>query len=150
MKIGFASDHRGYSLKRNLIEYFSEQGIDCFDVGAFNEEKSDYPLYAFKLGEKISSKSYNFGVAICASGIGISIAANKVKGVRAAKVDTVYEAKMTRIDNDANVVAFGSSMELIKAIEIVNTFINTEREDSERHDRRVNLISDYEELKDVN
>ncbi len=145
MKIGFASDHRGYLLKRKLIEHFTKEGIDCFDVGAFNEEKSDYPVYAFKLGEKINSKTYDFGVAICGSGIGISIAANKVKGVRAAKVDSSEEAKYARIDNDANVVTFSAETELEKAIELVVTFISTEREDVERHDHRVSLITQYEE-----
>lgn len=145
MKLGFASDHRGYLLKRQLIEYFNKNEIECFDVGAFNEETTDYPLYAFKLGEKVASKAYDFGIAICGSGIGISIAANKVKGIRAAKVSAVEEAKMTRIDNDSNIISFSAATELDEAIEFVLAFINTKREKIERHDRRIALISKYEE-----
>lgn len=145
MKLGFASDHRGYLLKRQLIEYFSKNEIECFDVGAFNEEKTDYPLYAFKLGEKVANRTYDFGIAICGSGIGISIAANKVKAVRAAKVSNVDEAKMTRIDNDSNIISFAASMDLNDAIDLVLAFINTEHEKVERHDRRIALISQYEE-----
>lgn len=149
MKLGFASDHRGYPLKRKLVEYFSKAEMNCFDVGAFNEEKSDYPLYAFKLGEKIASKSYDFGIAICGSGIGISIAANKVKAVRAAKVDSVDDARYARIDNDANVIAFGADTEFEKAVDMIQTFINVEREDIERHARRIAQIAEYEENRDV-
>lgn len=149
MKLGFASDHRGFSLKRKLIEYFNSKDVECFDVGAFNGEKSDYPIYAFKLGEKVANKTYDFGVAICGSGIGISIASNKVKGVRAAKVDSRDDAVLARIDNDANIIAFGAETDLEEAKLWIETFINAEYPEVERHSRRIIQIRDYEEEANV-
>ena len=107
MKIGLASDHRGYKLKQQLIEELVKRNYEVEDYGTDSEESTDYPDYAFKLGENVRDKKVDFGVAICGSGIGISIACNKVKGVRCAKVTTRKEAKVTRNDNNSNIVAFG-------------------------------------------
>ena len=135
MRIGLASDHRGYKLKNQLIDYLAEEGYEIEDCGTFNEESTDYPDYAFKLGESVANKDVDFGVAICGSGIGISIACNKVKGVRCAKVDSIEDVIATRNDNDANIVAFGEKMELSKAKEIVDTFIKTPTSTEEKHIR---------------
>ena len=145
MRIGLASDHRGYKLKNQLIDYLAEEGFEIEDCGTFNEESTDYPDYAFKLGESVANKDVDFGVAICGSGIGISIACNKVKGVRCAKVDSIEDVIATRNDNDANIVAFGEKMELSKAKEIVDTFIKTPTSTEEKHIRRRNKIKSYEE-----
>ena len=145
MKIGFASDHRGYELKGLLKEALIKEGYEIVDYGTDSEESTDYPDYAFKLGEAVANNIVDFGVAICGSGIGISIACNKVKGVRCAKVSEVEEAKYTRNDNNSNIVAFGEKVPFDKALEIVKTFINTPFSDEEKHHRRVNKIINYEE-----
>ena len=109
MKIGIASDHRGYKLKEKLKKELLKRNYEIIDYGTYSEESTDYPDYAFKLGENVRNKNVNFGIAICGSGIGISIACNKVKGIRCAKVVNSAEAKVTRLDNDANIVAFGEN-----------------------------------------
>lgn len=144
MKIGFASDHRGYKLKKQLIDELQEE-YEVIDYGTSSEKSTDYPDYAFLLGENVSNKKVDFGVAICGSGIGISIACNKVLGVRCSKVTTADEAEITRIDNDANIVAFGENTTFLDALNIVKTFISTEHLQSEKHDRRINKIKEYEE-----
>ena len=146
MKIGFASDHRGLKLKEELIAYFKDS-YEITDYGTNSEESTDYPDYAFKLGESVVNNEVDFGVAICGSGIGISIACNKVKGIRCAKVSNSEEAKYTRNDNDSNIVAFGEKTSLEEAIEIVKTFINTPFSNLEKHSRRINKITMYEEGK---
>ena len=125
MKIGFASDHRGYNLKKLLKQALLNEGYEVIDYGTDSEESTDYPDYAFKLGESVINNNVDFGVAICGSGIGISIACNKVKGVRCAKVSEVEEAKYTRNDNNSNIVAFGEKVPFDKALDIVKTFIKT-------------------------
>ena len=145
MRIGFASDHRGYDLKNKLIKYLEEEGYEIEDCGTFDKESTDYPDYAFKLGNLVINKDVDFGVAICGSGIGISIACNKVKGVRCAKVDSVEDVIATRNDNDANIVAFGEKMPFEKAKEILITFFNTDASMEEKHKRRRNKIKEYEE-----
>ena len=145
MKIGFASDHRGYKLKKELINELKKENYEIIDYGTDSEKSTDYPDYAFKLGENVAKKNVDFGVAICGSGIGISIACNKVKGIRCAKVSNKEEAEVTRIDNDSNIVAFGEKTSFDEAVAIVKTFINTESSDLEKHKRRINKIKEYEE-----
>ena len=145
MKIGLASDHRGYKLKSQLIEELQKRGYDIKDYGTNTEESTDYPDYAFALGNGVVEKEVDLGVAICGSGIGISIACNKVKGIRCAKVDSIKEAVATRVDNDSNIIAFGEKMTFEEAIELVQTFIDTPTSDEEKHVRRRNKIKEYEE-----
>ena len=147
MKIGFASDHRGYELKEKLIENFKNEGYEVINYGTNSTESTDYPDYAFKLGHTIVDKSADFGIAICGSGIGISIACNKVKGIRCAKVDSIEDVIATRNDNDANVIAFGEKTSLEDAKMLVETFINTPFSTEEKHLRRINKIKEYEEGK---
>ena len=144
MKIGFASDHRGLKLKEELINYFKDS-YEIEDYGTNSEESTDYPDYAFKLGESVVRGDVDFGVAICGSGIGISIACNKVKGIRCAKVSNSEEAKYTRNDNNSNIVAMSEKVNPEEALEIVETFIKTDFSDLEKHHRRVNKIIEYEE-----
>lgn len=145
MKIGIASDHRGYELKEQLKEKLKKDSYQIIDYGTNSTVSVDYPDYAFTLGENVVKGNVDYGVAICGSGIGISIACNKVKGIRCAKVSNKEEAKVTRIDNNSNIVAFGEKTSLNEAIEIIKTFVNTEESSLEKHQRRVKKILDYEE-----
>lgn len=144
IKIGIASDHRGYILKEQIIDRLMNQ-YDVTDCGTTSEESVDYPDYAFKLGNLVADKDVDFGIAICGTGIGISIACNKVKGVRCAKVDTKEEAIATRVDNDSNIIAFGEKMPLEKAVELITIFIETKASEEEKHVRRRQKIKEYEE-----
>ena len=143
MKIGIASDHRGYHLKEKIKEAIED--IEIIDFGTNSEESCDYPDYAFKLGEAVAKKEVDYGIAICGSGIGISIACNKVKGIRCAKVSNREDARVTRIDNNSNIVAFKEDVPIDEALNIVYTFINTDFSDEEKHHRRVDKIIKYEE-----
>ena len=145
MKIGLASDHRGYKLKEYLKNILPNYNYEVVDFGTNSEESTDYPDYAFALGEAVVSKQVNYGVAICGSGIGISIACNKVKGVRCAKVSNKEEAQVTRIDNNSNVVAFSEKLTEEEALNVVLSFLATEASTEEKHTRRVNKIIAYEE-----
>lgn len=144
MKIGLASDHRGYKLKE-LLKNVLVNEYEIVDFGTDSEVSTDYPDYAFALGEAVVNKNVDFGVAICGSGIGISIACNKVNGVRCAKVSNKEEAAITRIDNNSNIVAFSEKLTEEEALEVVKTFITTEASIEEKHVRRVNKIISYEE-----
>ena len=144
MKIGIASDHRGYNLKKALINYLIQKRYDVVDYGTDSEESTDYPKYGFALGEKVRDKEIDFGIAICGSGKGISIACNKVKGVRCAKVNNAKEAAITRIDNDANIVAISAGTPKFRAKDIIDAFLKTDFSNIERHINRIKMIDKYE------
>ena len=144
MILGFASDHRGYKLKSELIKFFSDNGYTIVDYGTNNEESCDYPDFAYKLGMGILKNEVDFGIAICGSGIGISIALNKMHGIYCAKVNDEDEAMHTRLDNNTNCIAFSEKMELNKAILCVETFVNTEYSFLEKHNRRIKKVKDIE------
>ena len=145
MKIGIASDHRGYLLKTKIISYLKGKNIEVINYGTDSLESVDYPKYAFILSDAVVKKIVDYGIVICGTGIGISIACNKVKGIRCAKVSSIDEAIHTREDNDANVVAFGETMDEKLVCEIIDEFINTPFSNLEKHIRRINMIKDYEE-----
>ena len=147
ISIGFASDHRGYVLKEKLIDYFknNENIASITDCGTDSETSCDYPDFAFKLGKVIQTNDIDFGIAICGSGIGISIALNKMKGVYCAKVNNALEARYTRLDNNTNVVAFSGDTNFEEAKKIVDTFINTDFSNLERHQKRIDKIKKIEE-----
>lgn len=144
MKIGIASDHRGYNLKMQLIQKLKEK-YEIIDYGTNTTESTDYPDYAYALSKDIINEKINFGIAICGTGIGISIACNKVNGIRCAKVSTKEEVIATRNDNDSNIIAFGEKMTLENAIELIETFINTPCSMEEKHVRRRNKLKKIEE-----
>lgn len=144
MKLGIASDHRGYKLKKELIDELSKLGYEVIDYGTNSEESTDYPDYAFILGENVVQKNVSFGIAICGSGIGISIACNKVKGVRCAKVNSIEDVEATRNDNDSNIIAFSEKVPLELAKELILKFITTPFSTEEKHQRRVSKINMYE------
>ena len=140
MKLAIANDHRGYDLKKYIMKHL--KGVEIIDLGSDNA-KSDYSKQGIKLGEYVVKKKC-YGLAICGSGIGISIACNKVKGVRCAKVNFIKEAVVTRKDNDSNVVAISGEMNEERALRIVEEFLNTEFTNEERHIKRINQIREYE------
>ncbi len=142
MKIGIVSDHRGYELKKKIIKEL--KNIDFIDYGTDSKESVDYPDFAFKLGKAINEKQVDLGIAICGSGIGMSIACNKVKGIRCAKVNTIKDVKVTRKDNNSNVIAFSAEINIKKVKRMIEEFINTPFSKDERHSRRINKISEYE------
>lgn len=143
--IGLASDHRGYKLKQKLTKYLEKIGYTVIDYGTNTTISSDYPVFAFKLGKAIINKEVEKGIAICGSGIGISIACNKVKGIRCAKVNNIKEVKQCRKDNDANIIAISGTMPLIRAKDVVDMFLKTTYEGEERHQRRIDMLDNYEE-----
>ena len=147
MKLGIASDHRGYKLKQEIIQELQKENIEIEDFGTNTTESTDYPDYAFSLGEAIRDKKIDLGIAICGSGIGISIACNKVRGVRCAKVDSVEEVIATRNDNDANIISFGEKTALEDAMKYIKTAITTPSSKEEKHLRRINKIKEYEETR---
>ena len=147
IRIGFASDHRGFELKQKLIDYLKtkEDIVDITDCGTNSQESCDYPDYAYLLGLEIQNKSIDYGIAICGSGIGISIALNKMKGVYCAKVNNAMEAKYTRLDNNTNCVSFSGDTDIQEAKMIVDTFIHTEFSNIERHKNRIDKVKKIEE-----
>ena len=143
MRLGITNDHRGYKLKVELLKKLKKD-YEVIDYGAKGTENVDYPLYAFKLGEALTNKEIDFGIAICGSGIGISIACNKVKGIRAARVISIEDIIETRGDNDANIICLNENMDVDYAYNLIITFITTPFSNLERHTRRINQIKKYE------
>ena len=144
MEIGIANDHHGVQIKQKLTEYLEQKGYTVINYGTDTMETMvDYPDYAFKIGEAINKKEIVFGILICNTGIGMSIAANKVRNVRCAKVNDEYEAEMTRRDNDANVIALSSRLGIEKMKKILDVFLKTKYLNIERYTRRINKINDY-------
>jgi len=141
--IVIGSDHTGIKLKKEIIKYLNKNNIGTIDVTDFeNQDGDDYPDIAYKISKKTLSENL-IGIAICGTGIGISMACNKVIGIRAAVCTDKYMAEMTRKDNDANILCLGSRLDETNVFEIVNAFISTEFQGG-RHARRVNKITEIE------
>lgn len=139
--VALGSDHAGYKLKQELIEHLKERGTEFKDYGCYDGKSCDYPVYAKKVAKAVVSGECDKGILICGTGIGISIAANKVKGIRAALCSDTYSAQLTREHNDANILAMGERV-VGKglALKIADTFLDTEFSNDERHIKRINLI----------
>ena len=145
MKIAIATDHNGVNEKREIIKHLEEKNFEVIDLSQVNTPTDDYPDFAFKVAESVKNNECNFGILLCGTGIGMSIAANKVKGIRCAHVSSVDEAYHTRVDNDANMIAISYKNELENSLNIIDRFIETPFSNEERHIRRINKISKYEE-----
>ncbi len=142
--IAIGSDHGGFHLKAEVMKYLDEKGIAYKDYGTYSEESCDYPIYGEKVARAVASGECEKGIVICGTGIGISISANKIKGIRAALCSDCFSAEMTRRHNDANILAMGERVLGVGlALKIVETFLNTPF-DGGRHARRVALISELE------
>ena len=139
--IAIGSDHGGYDLKEVIVAHLKEQGIAVKDYGCNDKSSCDYPIYGRAVAEAVAKGECEKGIVICTTGIGISITANKVKGIRCALCADTLTAQMTRQHNDANVLAMGGGIVGPNlGISIVDTFLNTGFSEEEKHRRRVSLI----------
>ena len=144
MKIAIGNDHSAVELKHIIMEHLKEKEYEVLNLGTDSEESCDYPVYGEKVGRAVASGQADLGIAICGTGVGISLAANKVKGIRACVYSEPYTAKLSRMHNNSNVLAFGARVigsELAKMI--VDEWLNAEFEGG-RHQRRVDMIMEIE------
>ena len=141
MTIAIGSDHGGFRLKEKIIRHLEDRGISYKDVGCADETSCDYPIFGIAAAEAVASGECDRGIVICTTGIGISICANKVKGIRCALCSDTFSAKMTRLHNDANMLALGGAItgDLL-AMDIVDVFLDTEFSGESKHVRRIGLI----------
>ena len=145
MKVAIGCDHGGINLKPILVDYLQKNKIEYKDFGCYSAESVDYNDYALQVSNAVANGKFDFGILICGTGIGMSIVANKVKGIRCGHCHDVFSAKMTRLHNNANVLAMGERV--VGAglmLMIVDAFLNTEFSGDERHQRRVDKIIDLE------
>ena len=145
MVVAIASDHRGASYKSEVVEYLKAKGHKVIDCSPENTPTDDYPDFAFKVCEEVVSKQADIGILVCRTGIGMSIAANKVRGIRCAKVDSVEDAILCRNDNGANVMTFNYTKDMNEIKAMIDAFMSAEIMNDERHRRRVDKIMKYEE-----
>ncbi|MDY4813809.1 MAG: ribose 5-phosphate isomerase B [Ruminococcus sp.] len=142
--IALGCDHGGLNIKNAVIKYLEDKGIEYKDFGCFTEESVDYPEYAFMVAQSVTSGETELGILCCGTGIGISMAANKVKGIRAAVVSNEFCAEMTRRHNNANILCMGGRVITEEeAVKFADIFINTPFE-GDRHNRRIDMITAIE------
>ena len=144
MMVFIASDHRGVEIKEELKKYLFDNGVNIHDIGMSNYDLDDYPDFAFKMGELINDNKDAIGILICGNGVGMSIAANKVKGIRCVRATDVDDAFKGKNHNGANVLAIGANLGIDLIKEIVDTFILTKPATEERYLKRINKIINYE------
>lgn len=141
--LALGCDQAGYGLKQEIMKYLDEKGIEYKDCGAYSEDPVDYPVYAKAVVKEIQAGNCDKGILICGTGIGISITANRYKGIRAALCGDCFSAEATRLHNDANILAMGARVVGPGlAVKIVETFLNTPFSGAERHARRVRMIDE--------
>jgi ribose 5-phosphate isomerase B len=139
-KIFISSDHAGFKLKEEIKSHLSKKKLSFQDLGPFNNDRVDYPDYAHKVVKKVKAKKSNVGILVCGSGMGMNIAANRHKNIRAAQCFNLKSTKLSRLHNDANIITLGSRLLTKKlAINCVNTFLNTKFEGG-RHSKRIKKI----------
>ena len=141
--IAFGCDHGGYALMQEVIDYLEKQNIEYKNFGTNSEDSCDYPIYAKKVAHTVANGECEKGILICGTGIGVSITANKVKGIRAALCGDCFSAKATREHNDANILALGARVVGVGlALEIVKVFLETPFSNDQRHIRRISQIEE--------
>ena len=144
MRIGIANDHASVEVKKELVAYLESQGHEVINYGTDLSESTDYPIWGEKVSMAVVNGEVERGIAICGTGVGIGIACNKVKGIRACICSEPYSARYSRLHNNANIIAFGSRVIGIETAKmLVDEFMNTEFEGG-RHERRVNMVMDIE------
>ena len=144
MKIAIASDHRGVEYKREIIKYLEEKKHTIIDCSKENTPTDDYPDFAFEVCKKVINKEVEIGILVCRTGIGMSIAANKVKGIRCAKINSKEDATLSRNDNGANVMTFNYTDDMNDIKMYIDAFIAADPINDERHQRRVEKITRYD------
>lgn len=144
MKIGIAADHGGYKLKEKLTKYLKKKGYSVIDYGTNSLDSVDYPDFAFKVSESVVNKKSDIGIAICKTGIGMTIACNKIKGARCAKIDSIRDARYAKEHNNANIIAFNNDKPLFIIKRMINKFLKTQFSKAERHKNRIDKITRYE------
>lgn len=144
--IALGSDHAGYDLKLSIMKHLDEREIEYQDFGCFSQESADYAIYAEKVARAVTGGKFEKGILCCGTGVGISIAANKIRGVRAACCSDRFSAEATRLHNDANILCLGGRVvSNMKANELVDLFLDTKFSGEERHIRRISQITALEE-----
>ena len=139
--IAIGSDHGGYALKQEIMAHLDKKGVAYRDFGSYSEESCDYPVYGKAVAHAVADGEYEYGILICGTGIGISIAANKVPGIRAGLCTDCFMAEATRLHNNANILALGGRVVGVGlALKIVDTFLDTPFSNEERHIRRIEGI----------
>ena len=145
LKIAIGADHAGFDYKQEIAKYLIEQNYEIVDFGTDSKEATDYPDYAVLVAKAVSMGKVDFGVLVCGTGIGMSIAANKVRGVRAAVVSNKFTAESSKTHNHANVITFGSRVNTIEEVlEFLRIYMATKCSEEERHVSRVEKIGKYE------
>ncbi|EHQ92274.1 ribose 5-phosphate isomerase B [Desulfosporosinus youngiae] len=149
MRVALGADHGGYELKEAILCHLEKQGIEVQDFGTHSKDSVDYPKYGFAVGSAIIKEKADLGIVVCGTGLGISMAANKIPGIRAAVCTETFSARMAREHNNANILALGARVIGVGlALEIVDIFLKTEFSGG-RHALRVNLISDIERGEEI-
>lgn len=150
MKLVIGSDHVGYAYKENIKSYLQEKNIEVVDVGTYGEDRCDYPVYGYKAAQRVASGEVDGGIVICGTGVGISLSANKVKGIRACVCSEPYSAQLSKQHNNTNMLAFGArviGIELAKMI--IDAWLNAKYEGG-RHAKRVEMLKAIEETGKLN
>ena len=149
MKIAIGNDHVAVALKKCIMAFLEEKGIEVINVGTDSEERFNYPISGYTVGKMVASGEVDYGILICGTGVGISLAANKIKGIRACVCSEPYTAKLSKMHNNSNILAFGARVvgeDLAKMI--VEEWLSAEYEGG-RHQTRVDMIAAIEEGKDI-
>ena len=146
MIIGIASDHRGFKTKSKIIRYFNRKKIQFIDYGTDDTKSVDYNDYALKVCKAINSKKVDCGILICGTGIGMSIMANKVKGIMCAKVDSSKEARLAKEHNNANVISLSEDLSFVEVKSIIDSYLSSTFIEEDKYIRRVNKIKKLENL----
>lgn len=146
MKIIIASDHHGVKRKEKIKKYLSKKGYQVIDYGTNSSEMIDYPIFAFRVAKSIQQKEAELGILLCGTGIGMSMAANKVKGIRCAKIDNINDAKLAKEHNNANVLAMSSTISMFLVKDMLDAFLKANPNPLERYQRRNDMLDNYIEV----
>lgn len=144
MKIVIGNDHTAVEMKQEIQKFLEEKGYEVLNVGTDSSESCDYPVYGEKVGRAVADGQADLGIAICGTGVGISLAANKVKGIRACVCSEPYTARLSRMHNDSNVLAFGARVVGVEMAKMITEEWLNAKYEGGRHQRRVDLIMDIE------
>ena len=147
MKIGIANDHGGVIHKEKIKKYLKSKGHEIVNFGTDSKERVDYPEYAFKLCKALKDDEIELGIAICKSGIGMSISCNKVRGIRCAKINSIEDAKSAKEHNNVNVLAIGADMNMIDIKDMLDVFFKSSFLTDEVYQNRIDMISEYEAMR---